>query len=57
MSGIAEGTLPADKDATYYVICRSGGRSALGAQLLGASGYKAINVDGGMLAYAGPIAK
>jgi rhodanese-related sulfurtransferase len=35
-----------------YVICRSGGRSARVAAYLNAQGYPAVNVDGGMLAWA-----
>lgn len=35
-----------------YVICRSGGRSARVAQYLNANGWEAVNVDGGMSAWA-----
>ena len=31
-----------------YVVCRSGGRSARAAAWLNASGWDAVNVDGGM---------
>ena len=35
-----------------YVICRSGGRSARVAAYLSAQGYPAVNVEGGMQAWA-----
>jgi rhodanese-related sulfurtransferase len=43
--------LPGDQDP-LYVICRVGGRSARVVQFLIAQGYPAVNVDGGMLAWA-----
>jgi rhodanese-related sulfurtransferase len=42
--------LPTDQD--ICVICRSGGRSAQVTDALNAWGYRAINVDGGSLAWA-----
>ena len=33
------------------VICRSGNRSGIGAQILIENGYKALNMDGGMIAW------
>lgn len=44
--------LPTDQNP-LYVICRSGGRSARVVQFLVAQGYPAVNVDGGMQAWAG----
>ena len=35
-----------------YVVCRSGGRSARATQALGHAGYEAVNVTGGMTAWA-----
>ena len=35
-----------------YVVCRSGGRSARVAAYLAAQGYPAVNVEGGMQAWA-----
>lgn len=54
---IVGGEMPADKEATFYLICRSGARSALAAEQLNSAGYQAINVQGGMLAYEGPAVK
>ncbi|WP_116373257.1 rhodanese-like domain-containing protein [Mycobacterium sp. MFM001] len=42
-----------DRDAELYVICHAGGRSLRVAQYLQQNGYRAINVSGGMLAWAG----
>ena len=38
------------KNDTIYVVCRSGNRSNFGKDILNANNFKAINVDGGMLA-------
>ena len=37
-----------DKDKLYYVICKSGMRSARACQFLAEQGYEVINVQGGM---------
>ena len=39
------------KNDTIYVVCRSGNRSNFGKDILNANNFKAINVDGGMLAW------
>ena len=39
------------KNDTIYVVCRSGNRSNLGKDILNANNFKAINIDGGMLAW------
>jgi len=44
-----------DKDKHYYMICRSGGRSGRACKYLESLGYKATNVDGGMLAWEDEI--
>jgi len=36
-----------DPDTDYYVICRTGGRSARAAEYMVGRGYSAINVAGG----------
>ena len=40
-----------DKDNLYYVICKSGMRSARACQFLAEQGYDVINVQGGMTAF------
>ncbi|OBI47946.1 sulfurtransferase [Mycobacterium kyorinense] len=42
-----------DPGAELYVICHAGGRSMRVAQYLQQIGYRAVNVSGGMLAWAG----
>lgn len=37
-----------DKSQSYYVICKSGKRSARACQFLAERGYDVINVQGGM---------
>ena len=37
-----------DKSQSYYVICKSGMRSARACQFLAEKGYEVINVQGGM---------
>jgi rhodanese-related sulfurtransferase len=39
------------KGRPVYVMCHSGGRSAQAATLLSASGFDAVNVDGGITAW------
>jgi len=54
------GTIPeADfsKDETYYIICRSGGRSMRACQYLANQGVDVVNVQGGMLSYTGPTTR
>lgn len=41
-----------DRQATLYVICKVGGRSQKVAEFLVGHGYEAVNVSGGMLAWA-----
>ena len=36
-----------DPDTDYYVICRTGGRSARAAEFMESRGYSAINIAGG----------
>lgn len=45
------GDIPADREVV--VVCRSGNRSAQVTAWLGAQGRRAVNLDGGLLAWAG----
>lgn len=40
-----------DKNQHYYIVCRSGGRSARACEFLKEQGYDVTNVAGGMLAW------
>ena len=40
-------------DAKLFVVCQAGGRSQRVAQYLARNGYTPVNVEGGMLAWAG----
>ena len=42
-----------DQDQTYYIVCKSGGRSADVATFLNQHDIDAVNVDGGMMEYKG----
>lgn len=44
-----------DKDEKYYIICQSGGRSAMVCQMLEQAGYEVVNVNGGMSSWRGAI--
>jgi rhodanese-related sulfurtransferase len=43
-----------EKNKTYVVVCRSGGRSSRATQFLEYYGYNVINMQGGMMAWQGP---
>ena len=43
-----------DKNKTYVMVCRSGGRSSRATQFLDYYGYNVINMQGGMMAWQGP---
>ncbi|CQR47922.1 Thiosulfate sulfurtransferase GlpE [Paraliobacillus sp. PM-2] len=44
-----------DKNAHYYMVCRSGGRSGNACALLESQGYHVTNMTGGMLAWTGKV--
>ena len=48
LSQLADTYEQLDKDNLYYVICKSGMRSARACQFLVEQGYEVINVQGGM---------
>ncbi|HEX9992833.1 MAG TPA: rhodanese-like domain-containing protein [Acidimicrobiales bacterium] len=49
---VADRAAEVPTDRPVYVICRSGARSARAVQFLRAQGVDAVNVTGGMLAWA-----
>ena len=51
LSQLADTYEQLDKDQLYYVICKSGMRSARACQFLAEKGYDVINVQGGMTAF------
>ncbi|WP_080145759.1 rhodanese-like domain-containing protein [Marinilactibacillus piezotolerans] len=42
-----------DKNTPYYVMCHSGGRSAMACQRLSAEGIDTVNILGGISAWKG----
>lgn len=42
-----------DKDKQYYILCRSGARSARTCMQLREEGYNVVNVSGGFIEYNG----
>lgn len=44
-----------DKNKAYVMVCRSGGRSSRATQFLEYYGYNVINMQGGMMAWRGPV--
>lgn len=48
LSQLADTYKQLDKEQLYYVICKSGMRSARACQFLTEQGYEVINVQGGM---------
>lgn len=53
MSDFDVDTLNLDKDKTYYIMCRSGKRSAHIAEYMEQNGYEAFNLEGGINGYNG----
>lgn len=51
LSELADRYQELELDQLYYVICKSGIRSARACQFLEEHGYKVINVQGGMTAF------
>lgn len=48
LSQLADTYKQLEKDQLYYVICKSGMRSARACQFLAEQGYEVVNVQGGM---------
>ena len=51
LSELADRYQELEKDQSYYVICKSGRRSARACQFLEEQGYDVTNVQGGMDAF------
>ena len=51
LSQLADTYEQLDKDQLYYVICKSGMRSARACQFLAEQGYDVINVQDGMTVF------
>ena len=52
LSELADATLDVEPGAAMQVICKAGGRSARATAFLREQGFDAVNVTGGMLAWA-----
>lgn len=46
-----------DKNKKIIVVCASGGRSARASSFLSDAGFDVYNMQGGMMAWAGPVNK
>ena len=44
-----------DKNTDYYLVCQSGGRSAMAAEFLSDQGFIVTNVMGGTGSWMGPL--
>ncbi|MBY6272329.1 MAG: rhodanese [Bacillaceae bacterium] len=44
-----------DQTKEYILVCRSGGRNGLAAELLASRGFQVINMRGGMQAWEGEV--
>lgn len=44
-----------NRETSYIMVCRSGGRSAMASQILHDLGYDVTNMTGGMLAWEGEV--
>ncbi|MGL4971962.1 MAG: rhodanese-like domain-containing protein [Culicoidibacterales bacterium] len=44
-----------DKTKIYYIVCQSGGRSAITVEQLEHQGYNVINVVGGTMSWTGEL--
>lgn len=55
LARIADSLADVPDGSPIYVVCRSGGRSARAAAYLNANGWEAVNVVGGMSAWAAAV--
>ncbi len=55
LSGLQQHIDLLSKNEKYYIICQSGGRSAMACDFLSSEGYEVVNVMGGMSAWKGEL--
>jgi len=54
-NGFLEAIEGLDKSKTYYVYCRSGGRSGHACHVMAQQGFKVANLDGGISNWHGEV--
>lgn len=57
LSTISEAIESLDLNKKYYLICRSGKRSARAAEIMERNNFDVVNVEGGMLNWSGKTVK
>lgn len=55
LNTVSERANELDKEKSYIMVCRSGGRSGKAKDILISKGFHAVNMLGGMLDWEGPI--
>ncbi|MBX7241395.1 MAG: rhodanese-like domain-containing protein [Bacteroidia bacterium] len=55
--GFEEKVSSLDKSKTYYIYCKSGGRSGNACSLMAAKGFKVVNLSGGINGWKGKTVK
>ncbi len=55
LSGLGETYTTLKKEKEYYLICQSGGRSAMAGDFLGSEGFNVTNILGGMGSWPGDV--
>lgn len=55
LSGLDQQLNQLNENEEYYIICQSGGRSAMACDFLANQGYQVVNVMGGMSVWKGEL--
>ena len=55
LSDLGSDFTKSDKNTDYYLVCQSGGRSAMAAEFLSDQGFNVTNVMGGTGSWMGPL--
>lgn len=55
LSDLGSDFMQLDKNTDYYLVCQSGGRSAMAAEFLSDQGFNVTNVMGGTGSWMGPL--